>query len=437
MKVLYRYSRTDIPQNEKREARVFFKVKTSEEVFEIFRSFGPSGEERILLEMAGGRILGRDVISGEDLPGFHKASMDGYAVKSRDTFGASESLPALLHVVGEVITGQAPGVTVKDGQAVRISTGGMMPEGADGVIMLEYCHPLDDKTVEMTRSISPLENVILPDDDLKKGQCILKAGTRLRPQDLGVMAGLGLLHLWAYRRPKVAIVSTGDEVVSIDQRPRPGQIRDVNSYTLNALCQQVGAEPIMMGICADEFHELRQALEKGLAMADTVWISGGSSMGSRDLTLKVFQSFNDMDILAHGISISPGKPTIIAKTGPRAVFGLPGHTGSAMIVAQVFLAPFLGRLSGEATLQNPLFHEVDAELSRNIESASGRDDYIRVKLVRGSKGLLADPLFGKSGLISTLVEADGLVRVERNTEGLYQGDRVKVMLFQPRTGVRL
>jgi molybdopterin molybdotransferase len=413
---------------------LFFKVKTSEEVFAIIEQFGPLGDETVPLEKAFSRILSRDIISPEDVPGFHRSSMDGYAVRAKDTFGATESLPAMLEVKGEVIMGQVPTEVVGPGQAVKISTGGMLPEGADGVVMVEHSHELDENTIEVSRAISPLEHVILPDDDFKGGSPVLEKGKWLRPQDVGVMAGIGFSEVPVYRRPRVVIISTGDEVIPIDQRPEPGQVRDINTYTLSAFCWQSGAEPIALGLCKDNFDELRAGVEKGLREADTVWISGGSSVGTRDMTLKVFEAFQDVELLVHGISISPGKPTIIARVGSKATFGLPGHTASAMVVAEIFLYPFLSRLSGRRDFSEPLHEEVEAELSRNIESASGREDYIRVRLKEKEGRLIAEPIFGKSGLISTLVEADGLVRVERNTEGLYEGERVKVLFISAKKG---
>ena len=409
---------------------MFFKVKTCEEVLELLGTFEPLEEEFIPLVQAFDRVLSRDVVSPEDLPGFARSAMDGYAIMAKDAFGATESLPALLEVVGEVKMGEVPKVKVSGGQAVRIATGGMIPDGADGVVMVEYCHTLDENTIEVSRAISPQENVIAPDDDYIKGSVVLSKGTRLRPQDLGAMAGLGILEVPVHKRPRVAIISTGDEVVPAEQNPGPGQVRDINSFTLSAFCEQIGAEPFILGLCGDNFDQLRNMLEKGLGAADTVWLSGGSSVGTRDLTMKVFESFEHMEVLVHGISISPGKPTIIAKLNSCAVFGLPGHTASAMVVAEVFLKPFLSRLSGERAAGDRVETEVRARLSRNIESASGRDDYMRVKLHKIGGDLVAEPIFGKSGLISTLVEADGLVRVDRNTEGLYEGDKVKVILFR-------
>jgi molybdopterin molybdotransferase len=306
---------------------LFFKVKTSEEVLEILKGFSPVGEEEISIGGALNRVLSREIVSREDLPYFPRSSMDGYAVRARDTFGASETLPAFLELEGEVLMGQAPAGAVTPGKAVRISTGGMMPEGADAVVMIEYCHALDDRTIEVTRTVSPLENVIGPGDDFKSGALIFGKGHVLRPQDLGLLAGLGIQNVDAYRRPNVAIISTGDEIVPIDRMPGPGQVRDINSYTLGAFCSQSGAVPVNMGLCKDHFSDLRALVERGLEISDTLWISGGSSVGARDMTVKVLESFDDMEILAHGISISPGKPTIIARSGSRAVFGLPGHVG--------------------------------------------------------------------------------------------------------------
>ncbi len=396
--------------------------------------FGPLGVEAVPLEKAFGRFLGQDIISPEDLPGFRRSSMDGYAVRAKDTFGATETLPAMLEVRGEVIMGQAPTQVLGPGQAIKISTGGMLPEGADGVVMVEHCHVLDENTIEVSRAVSPLEHVILQDDDFKKGSAVLTRGSLLRPQDLGVMAGLGLSQISVQRKPRVGIISTGDEVIPIDQRPKPGQVRDINTYTLRAFCLQLGAEPLILGLCRDNFKALKAMVEKGVQEADTVWISGGSSVGTRDMTLKVFESFDDMEVLVHGISISPGKPTIIARIGSKAIFGLPGHTASAMVVAEVFLTPFLIRLSGGKDTPGRLQEVIEAELSRNIDSASGREDYIRVKLKEKGGKRIADPIFGKSGLISTLVEADGLIRVDRNTEGLYEGEKVTVLVFDPGKG---
>lgn len=406
----------------------FFNLKTPEEVYKIIEQFGPSGEETVSLEEALGRVLSHDIISPEDLPHFARSVVDGHAVRAKDTFGASESLPAFLDVVGEVQMGQHPAAMVLEGQAVRISTGGMLPEGADGAVMLEHSMAMEENTIAVSRPISPLENIIQPADDFRKGSTVLKKGRCLQPQDLGVLAGLGESQIPVYKRPRVAIISTGDEIVSVDKHPLAGQVRDINRYTLGAFCRRNGAVPLHIGLCPDSFEMLKKFAEEGLSQADTVWVSGGSSVGTRDITLRVFEALGDFELLVHGISISPGKPTIIGRTGSQPVIGLPGHVASALVVAEVFLTPLLSRLSGRYDINDVQQPSVEAILARNIESASGREDYIRVRLIREGDELIAEPIFGKSGLISTLVEADGLVRVAMNTEGLYKGHRVKVLL---------
>ncbi len=406
----------------------FFKVKTTEEVLEILKQFGPCSIEEVNLDQAVGRVIAEDITSPEDLPEFHRSSMDGYAVRAKDTFGASESLPAFLEVAGEIPMGEIPHITLQKGQAAKISTGGMLPKGADAVVMIEYCHELDEATIEVTRSVSPLENVIAPGDDVKAGQCIFKKGKRLRAQDVGLLAGLGIDTIKVFSKPRIAIISTGDEIVDIRTKPLPGEVRDINRYSLAAFCRALGAIPLPLGRCSDDFDSLKQLISKGLKEADSIWISGGSSVGTRDLTLKVFETFHEFQLLVHGISISPGKPTIIGKIGQKPIIGLPGHVSSALIVAEVFLSPLLALMSGDQGIEN-ISHTIRAQINRNVESASGRDEFVRVKLTKKDGLMLAEPIFGKSGLISTMVEGDGLVRIHRNKEGLYAGEEVDVLMF--------
>ncbi len=407
----------------------FFNVKTPDKVFEIIDKFDPCGKETSPVEHLWGRVLSEDIVSPENLPDFFRSTMDGYAVRAKDTFGASETLPALLELSGEVTMGRPAGMDVGQGQAVKISTGGMLPDKADGVVMVEYCHLLDETTLEVNRPISPFENVIQPGDDFSKGTTILKKGRLLRPQDLGAMAGTGITSAPVFKTTRIAIISTGDEVAPIDVPLQPGQVRDINRYTLGSFCLPYGAKPLYMGLCPDEFEPLLKMVQNALGQADALWISGGSSVGTRDLTLKVFETLPDFELLVHGISISPGKPTIIGRSGSKPLIGLPGHVASAMVVAEVFLRRLLLRLSGCIDRGKEFQPQVEALVTRNIESRSGREDYIRVKLLEEEGILKAEPIFGKSGLISTLVEADGLVRIGMNREGLYEGQGVEVMLF--------
>jgi molybdopterin molybdotransferase len=407
----------------------FFRVKTAQEVFESLGNIKPLGIESVPIRSSLGRVLARDIESGEDLPGFRRSTVDGYAIAARDTYGASESLPALLTLSGEVSMGEIPQFGLKKGECALIPTGGMLPEGADAVVMVEYSQKLEQGVVELTRPVSPLENVIRPDDDVKRGQVVLKGGTLLRPQDLGILAGLGESQVEVFVRPRASIISTGEEVVDISQKPGAGRIRDINSYSLYGLCVKSGVETISLGIVGDRFQDLRSIIEEGLSQSDAVLLSGGSSIGSKDVTLDTFLSFDGIELIAHGVSISPGKPTIIARRGNKTLWGLPGHPVSAMIIFEVFLTVVFRHLSGLAGTAEGMDRYVEAELVRNVESVSGREDYIRVRLSHKKGRALATPILGKSGLISTMIEADGLIKIDMNTEGLYQGDTVQVKMF--------
>ncbi len=409
--------------------QTFFKVKTAQEVLTSLGDIKPLGIEAIPIRSSLGRVLARDIESGEDIPGFRRSTVDGYALASRDTYGASESLPALLTLAGEVKMGTVPQFGLNRGECALIPTGGMLPEGADSVVMVEYSQKMEQGVIEITRPVSPLENVIQPDDDVKRGQVVLKRGTLLRPQDLGILAGLGVSQVEVVVRPRAAIISTGEELVDIAQKPGGGQIRDINSYTLHGLCVKSGAEPLYLGIVGDRFQDLRSLIEEGLSQSDAVLLSGGSSVGTMDLTLDAFLSFDGVELIAHGVSISPGKPTIIARRGNKTLWGLPGHPVSAMIIFDVFLTLVFRKLLGLLDPAESMDHVIEAELDRNVESASGREDYVRVKLSYGEGRALATPILGKSGLISTMIEADGLIRIDMNTEGLYRGDTVQVRMF--------
>jgi len=409
--------------------RSFFKVKTAEDIFKSLRDIKPLGTESVPITGAFNRVLARDIISGEDLPGFQRSTMDGYALAAKDSFGASENLPTPLNIVEEVKMGEIPRCALHRGECAQISTGGMLPEGADAVVMVEYTQKVEDGVVEICRPVSPLENVILPDDDVKRGQAVLHKGSLLRPQDLGILAGLGISMVNVFTRPKAAIISTGEEIVDISKKPESGQMRDINSYTLGGLCMKLGVEPIYLGIIRDRFEDITLFIEKGLSQADVVLLSGGSSVGVKDFTLDAFLSLDGVEVVAHGVSISPGKPTIIARKENKTLWGLPGHPVSAMIIFDIFLKYLFGKLLGLSNLTEYNSHVIEAELDRNIESATGREDYIRVKITHVEDKWFATPILGKSGLISTMVEADGIVTIDMNTEGLYKGETVKVRLF--------
>ena len=407
----------------------FFKVIPLKAVQELIRTFPCVAEEVLPLDRSAGRILAQDVFSEVDLPEFNRATMDGYAVQARSTFGASESMPALFAVIGSVDMGEVPTVSVESGQAVRIATGGMLPSGADSVVMKEHAQGLDEQTLEVFRSTSPLQHVIEVGEDLRQGEKTLSKGTLIRPQEMGVLAALGQTHVPIYKKPVVAIISSGDEIVPIEQVPGLSQLRDVNAYTLTGLVRMSGGTPLYLGIAKDSFDELDRLCRQALAETDMVLLSGGSSVGTRDFTLEVLQGLPDARILVHGVSVSPGKPTILARSREKAVWGLPGQVTSAMVVFHVMVRAALEKISGRMDDDLGKRQEVPAVLSRNLASVQGREDYVRVKLVHDGEQLYAEPILGKSGLIHTMVKADGLVRIDRDSEGLDKGSPVNVILF--------
>jgi molybdopterin molybdotransferase len=411
-------------------AQTFFKVLTPQEALGLLLAIDPVGSETIRSVQARGRVLAEDLHSAVDLPHFHRAAMDGYAVISKDTFGASQSLPAYLKLAGVVEMGKEATQTLTKGDAIRISTGGMMPPGADAVVMVEYTDETDGGMVEIHRGVSPWQNVIQIGDDIKKGELIFAKGRRLRAHDLGALTGVGISSITVYKRPRVALLSTGDEIVDVEVDPRPGQVRNINQHSLAGLIEEVGGTLKDWGVIRDDRAQLTQAIGEALAWADLVLLSGGSSMGAKDIALETILSFPDAEFIFHGISIAPGKPTIFAKACGKPILGLPGYPVSALVIFDLFGAPMLRRLGGEnlAALQS-FTRTLRAKLKTNVASQIGREDYVRVTLERQDAGFVATPLPSKSGAIFTLVKADGMVRIEMNQDGLEQGEEVEVILF--------
>ena len=409
----------------------FFRLQTRQEVLALYPRFLSVGTESVDLAGAGGRVLAAAITAPEAVPGFLRATMDGYAVAARDTFGAGVGAPQYLEIKGEVAMGAAPGRGVGSGEALRVPTGAMLPAGADAVVMVEYTAEHPDKTLEVRRAVAPGENVLSPGEDVGAGELLFDAGVRLRPQDIGLLAALGITRLTVYQKPRVAILSSGDEIVALDRRPSPGQVRDSNAYLAAAQVEVWGGIPLIKGIIPDDFAALRAALAAALAEADLILISGGSSVGVRDLTLAAIQDLPGAEILVHGVAIRPGKPTILAAVGEggaQPLLGLPGHPASAAVVMEVIGRPLLEHLAG-FKVQARWGQTVTAALSRNLAGASGREDYVRVRLRREGDTLWADPVLGPSGLLSPLVKSDGLVMIPLGVEGLFKGEQVEVRLF--------
>jgi molybdopterin molybdotransferase len=393
--------------------------------------------ETIHISQSLGRVLAEEIISPENLPEFDRSTMDGYAVRSADTFGAAESRPALLTVVGDILMGTMPERGISKGEAMKIATGGALPNGADAVVMFEQTQPVDAVNIEVVKPVAPLENVIHAGDDIKKGEVILTNGHRIRPQDMAALAGVGITRVSVFEKSKVAIISTGNEILPADTIPAPGQIRDSNSYNLEGLITQTGGAPVKMGIIPDEYPRLRRTLEEALHCCRMILMTGGSSVGTADLTAKVINDVGQPGVLVHGVSIKPGKPLIIGlvKTPERHVpiFGLPGHPAAVSICFDLFVKPVLVRMSGE--VPSPAlegvssYRGVKAKLARSISSSPGREDHVRVTLEKKDGQLWARPVFGASGLISTLVKAVGTVVVPANKIGIEAGEEVEVRLF--------
>jgi molybdopterin molybdotransferase len=381
-------------------------------------------------EKTYGMILSRDAISPEDLPGFSRSTVDGYAVISSDTFGATESLPSYLTMKAEISMGEEPHCLLEKGEVAKIATGGMLPHGADAVVMFEHTQQIDEKMLEILKPVAPGENVIQAGEDAKRGEHILKTGHRLRPQDIGALAGLGITDIWVYEKPNVSIISTGDEIIPAHQPLKPGQVRDINSYTLSGLLSLAGSIPIRKGIFSDTYDVLRDIVEQSLGDSDMILITGGSSVGTKDMTAQVINDLGKPGVLFHGVSLKPGKPTMGGMINSFPIFGLPGHPVAVTVSFEVFVKPVLEELSGLCgnRFDNDK-NTVVAKITRNISSSPGRSEHIAVALEEKNGELCAVPILGKSGLITNLTRADGTFIIPLQKLGVQEGEIVKVRLF--------
>ena len=409
----------------------FFNVLSPDAAYEVLRErLAPrsrSEPETVPTTDTLGRVTAEAITSPEDLPAFPRASMDGFSVRSADTYGASEGLPAYLEIVGEVPMGHPAKVTLAPGQAAGAYTGGMLANGADAVVMVEHTHPTDETGIEVVRPVAPGENVVQVGEDVRTGDPVLPAGHVVRAQDIGGLLALGIAQVRVGRCPRVAIVSTGDELVSPEAKPGLGQIRDINTYSMSALVTQAGGVPVPVSLVEDDYEAQRDAAIQGLAQGDILLFSAGSSVSARDMTASVIESLGRPGVLAHGISLKPGKPTIVGLLEDKPAIGLPGNPVSAMVVFDLIVRPTIYLLAGCS--EPPLPSTVRATLSRDVPSLAGREDHVQVRLAREDGALRAEPVFGKSNLIYTLIRADGTVKVPLDKGGLYAGDEVAVRLY--------
>lgn len=382
------------------------------------------------IEETLGRICAEDIRSPENLPRYPRSTMDGYAVRAQETFGASENLPVYLEVSGEVLMGEFPDQGPKPGACHRIATGGLLPPGTDAVVMLEHTVAVDNNLIEVVQPVAAGANIIDAGEDIATADILLATGHRIRPHDIGLLAGVGIETVQVYRKVRVGIISTGDEIVPHNQIPPPGKIRDMNSVSLAAQVRALGGEPAFYGIANDNQEELTSMMRAASRDNDIVLLSGSSSVGTRDLGETVIDTMGSPGIILHGVSVKPGKPVIIARAGDIMIFGLPGHPVSTAVSFDLFVRPAIIHQSGITADGLPRHRTMNARLMRNINSASGRTDFIRVQ-VTTMPGQVpeAHPILGKSSALSTMVKAHGYLEIEEKLQGLHQGELVEIKLF--------
>ena len=407
----------------------FFQVKSVEETFSLIEDFIKplqDKESKSIFESLN-RVLAEDIFVTENVPNFRRSTVDGYAVKAKDTFGSSESMPGFLTVTGEVKMGETPEKALGDAEAIYVPTGGMLPDESDAVIMIEHCEDLSG-LLNLYRQVAPGENVISIGEDLKEGELLLKAGTKLRSQELGALASQGITEINVYKRPVIGYLSTGDEIVPIDTKELGvGQVRDMNAITIGSLVSEWNCDFLDGGIVKDSREELEQRAKEMLDKTDCLILSGGSSVGTKDYSVEVIDSLGKPGVFVHGVSIKPGKPTILSVADTKPIIGLPGHPASAMVIFHLFGKAILQKLQGWQTVEKNL---AKAILTKNLPSTPGRTDYIRARLIYKDNQWFAEPIIGKSSLISTLVKSEGMIEIPARSEGVLKGDLVMVKLFK-------
>ena len=399
-------------------------VKTPEEVLALIEAEfeAVAGTEMVSLSAAMGRILAEDIAATEYVPDFDRSTVDGYAVRARDTFGCTDAIPAILPLQGEVLMGEGAEFALNPEECVAVPTGGAVPKGADSVVMVEYTEDYGDGTIGISKSAAPGQNMIFRGDDVFPGKVVLEQGRVLSSQDIGALAAIGRVQVPVAKKLKIGVISTGDELVPPEQIPGPGQVRDVNSPMLEAMLTAFGAEVINYGIVIDDEALLSEKVHKAVAECDAVLLSGGSSVGVKDAACRIIESMGSL--LMHGIAIKPGKPTILGKAGSKPLVGLPGHPVAAYFITKIFILPLLCRLTGRKQES----YTTTARVTESISANHGRAQVHCCRLESRDGALWASPIRGKSGLITTLAGADGYFIIDRDCEGLPQGAQVQVFV---------
>ena len=399
-------------------------VKTPEEVLALIEAEfeAVAGTEMVSLSAAMGRVLAEDIAATEYVPDFDRSTVDGYAVRAKDTFGCTDAIPAILPLQGEVLMGEGAQFPLNPEECVAVPTGGAVPKGADSVVMVEYTEDYGDGTIGISKSAAPGQNMIFRGDDVFPGKVVLEQGRVLSSQDIGALAAIGRVQVPVAKNLKIGVISTGDELVPPEQTPGPGQVRDVNSPMLEAMLTAFGAEVINYGIVIDDEALLSEKVHKAVAECDAVLLSGGSSVGVKDAACRIIESMGSL--LMHGIAIKPGKPTILGKAGSKPLVGLPGHPVAAYFITKIFILPLLCRLTGRKQES----YTTTARVTESISANHGRAQVHCCRLESRDGALWASPIRGKSGLITTLAGADGYFIIDRDCEGLPQGAQVQVFV---------
>ncbi|SDY26117.1 molybdopterin molybdotransferase MoeA [Tindallia californiensis] len=405
-----------------------FKTKSIHEVQEILKNLSLDislESEEVALVEGLHRPLCNSVESPMDIPEFNRSTVDGYAVKATDTHGANESIPAMLKNIGEIEMGTNTSVEINAGECVYVPTGGMIPEGSDAVVMIECVEVMDNELVLVHQSVAAGENTLLKGEDMKKREMIFDKGHRLRPQDVGLLAGMGFQSVHVYGKLKVGIISTGDEIVQPGDELTMGKIIDMNSYSISAAALEDGCEVVDTSVVPDDIEILKEKLRMMMKKCHLILVSGGSSMGHRDVTKDAINSIGDPGVVVHGISVKPGKPTIIGKVGDTLMIGLPGQPVSALVVYRILINIIMEALVGSGSQMST----TNGKLAVNIPSAPGREHYVMVRLDREKTENVVQPVHGKSGMLSMMSKADGFVKIDANKEGLNKGTDVMIYLF--------
>lgn len=385
------------------------------------------GVEYIDFSKGRNRVLAEDITAAENVPGFNKSTVDGYAVRAKDTQGVSESIPVFLDVVGEVSMGEAAAKIIFPGQACYVPTGGMLPEGADSVVMIEHTEKFDENSIAVYDSVSVGRNVISAGEDIGMGTVFLRKGTLMRPQDTGVLASAGVSQIPVFKPWKVTVISTGDELAGADGAIKPGQTRDINTHSLSAAAEKNGFVVVEKLVLKDDRDAIKNAISKAMDVSDVVIVSGGSSQGDKDYTADIMDELSDVGVFTHGIAVKPGKPTILAYDGKSGTIlaGLPGHPVAALLIFELFIAWLYRQLTCQKEPKKTI-----ARITENVPSAGGKATCMPLELTEGSDGVYdAIPVLGKSGLMTVLTRADGYTLTDTNSEGLKQGEFVEITLF--------